>query len=249
MRGIRRETADPYHFSVPSTANHPPRKPRAAKRVGAESRSFRDPIRLRTATQGGTLARSIVVCCGIMFHDRSSEFNGLRSSSGSARSPLPHRPRSPPLTTPRSTTPRFGKFWSGGNASRFGSADVTTSSPTRSPGLCRRSSWPSACGTRPLQRSACPRAASTTSATRSSRWRSRPARIPAGWCKVCGTSEQMLFQHYRRWMPSQRRGDGRRLVEMLDLGPEIGPETRNGPAIINDPGPLEEWAGGIELPP
>ena len=71
-----------------------------------------------------------------------------------------------------------------------------------------------------------------------------------GWVvQVCGTSEQMIFQHYRRWMPSQRRGDGRRLVERLDLGPEIGPETRNGPAIINDPGPLEEWAGGIELPP
>ncbi len=62
--------------------------------------------------------------------------------------------------------------------------------------------------------------------------------------QVCGTSEQMIFQHSHHGMPSLRRGHGQRMVATLDLGPEIGPETANGPAISNDPGPLGQWGGG-----
>ena len=73
-----------------------------------------------------------------------------------------------------------------------------------------------------------------------------------GWvAQVCGTSEQMIFQHYRHRMPSLRRGNGQRMVAALDLGPaspEIGPETGNGPQIASDSEPLEEWRRG-ELNP
>lgn len=70
-----------------------------------------------------------------------------------------------------------------------------------------------------------------------------------GWvAQVCGTSEQMILQHSRHGMPSLRHRHGQRMVATLDLGPEIGPETANGPAISKDPGPLEEWRRG-ELNP
>jgi hypothetical protein len=36
-----------------------------------------------------------------------------------------------------------------------------------------------------------------------------------GWvAQVCGTSEQMIFRHYRRWIPSQVRPDGRRIAAL-----------------------------------
>jgi hypothetical protein len=70
-----------------------------------------------------------------------------------------------------------------------------------------------------------------------------------GWvAQVCGTSERMIFQHDRHSMPSLRRGHGPRMVAALDLGPEIGPETTNGPEIASDSEPLEEWRRG-ELNP
>jgi hypothetical protein len=38
-----------------------------------------------------------------------------------------------------------------------------------------------------------------------------------GWvAHVCGTSEQMIFQHYRNWMPTMGRGHGQRLAKSLD---------------------------------
>jgi hypothetical protein len=46
-----------------------------------------------------------------------------------------------------------------------------------------------------------------------------------GWvAQVCGTSEQMIFRHYRNWMPKLRRGDGQLLAKTMATGPKIGPE-------------------------
>ena len=43
-----------------------------------------------------------------------------------------------------------------------------------------------------------------------------------GWvARVCGTSEQMIFRHYRRWMPSLARSDGRRIAALF--GPPAPP--------------------------
>jgi integrase len=37
-----------------------------------------------------------------------------------------------------------------------------------------------------------------------------------GWvAQVCGTSEQMIFRHYRRWMPALSRTDGRRIAALF----------------------------------
>jgi hypothetical protein len=45
-----------------------------------------------------------------------------------------------------------------------------------------------------------------------------------GWvAHVCGASDQMIFEHYRSWMPALRRGHGRHLVGLLGSGPKIGP--------------------------
>ena len=110
------------------------------------------------------------------------------------------------------------------SVSRCSTADATTFSPIHSGGRCRKSSWPSGCGTRRSRRSACPHAASTTSATRSSRSHSRQAKTPDGVAQVCGTSEQMIFDHYRTWMPKLRRGHGRQLIGMLGLGPKLRPK-------------------------
>jgi len=45
-----------------------------------------------------------------------------------------------------------------------------------------------------------------------------------GWvAQVCGTSEQMIFRHYRRWMPALSRADGRRIAALF--GPPTPPPT------------------------
>ena len=37
-----------------------------------------------------------------------------------------------------------------------------------------------------------------------------------GWvASVCGNSEEMIWRHYRTWMPSQRRGDGSQIAEVM----------------------------------
>src|SRR5262249_46476131 len=41
--------------------------------------------------------------------------------------------------------------------------------------------------------------------------------------QVCGTSEQMIFRHYRRWMPALSRADGRRIAALF--GPPTPPPT------------------------
>jgi integrase len=47
-----------------------------------------------------------------------------------------------------------------------------------------------------------------------------------GWvAEVCGTSEQMIFEHYRTWMPKLRRGHGKQLIGMLGLGPRFRPKV------------------------
>ena len=75
-----------------------------------------------------------------------------------------------------------------------------------------------------------------------------------GWvAQVCGNSEQMIFEHYRTWMPKLRRGHGRQLAQMLSLGPKLGPKMgperrpkgafRSGNQVVTG---VE--AGGIEPP-
>lgn len=49
----------------------------------------------------------------------------------------------------------------------------------------------------------------------SSASRYQPERIPAGCPRSAGTSEQMIFRSYRKWMPSQRRTDGERIARVL----------------------------------
>ena len=45
-----------------------------------------------------------------------------------------------------------------------------------------------------------------------------------GWvAQVCGTSEQMIFRHYSRWMPALSRTDGRRIAALF------GPPRPPGP--------------------
>jgi hypothetical protein len=47
-----------------------------------------------------------------------------------------------------------------------------------------------------------------------------------GWvAELCGTSEQMIFDHYRTWMPKLRRGHGKQLIGMLGLGPNFRPKV------------------------
>ena len=55
-------------------------------------------------------------------------------------------------------------------------------------------------------------------------WTSLSAGEDPGWvAEVCGTSEQMIFEHYRTWMPKLRRGDGRQLIRILGFGSQNGP--------------------------
>jgi integrase len=38
-----------------------------------------------------------------------------------------------------------------------------------------------------------------------------------GWvAQVCGTSEQMIFRHYRRWIPGLQVGAGRRINRLFE---------------------------------
>ena len=75
-----------------------------------------------------------------------------------------------------------------------------------------------------------------------------------GWvAQVCGNSEQMLFEHYRTWMPTLRRGHGRHLVGLLGpgpkKGPEMGPERRRKASVQLRNQPVRGVeAGGIEPP-
>ncbi len=70
-----------------------------------------------------------------------------------------------------------------------------------------------------------------------------------GWvAQVCGTSERMIFQHYRKWMPSLVRTDGSRLASLYRkarLGTEMGTEApKNSNSLISQEKKVE--AGGIE---
>ena len=70
-----------------------------------------------------------------------------------------------------------------------------------------------------------------------------------GWvAQVCGTSEQMIFRHYRNWMPQLDRGNGRRVAAVLNLGPEIGPKRGvRGPSVSKIKG-LRGGGGGNRTP-
>ena len=80
-----------------------------------------------------------------------------------------------------------------------------------------------------------------------------------GWAaKVCGTSEQMIFKHYRRWMPDLRKGDGGRLRRLIDLAaggkipaavsPDLSPGDAPGGYVPDLSGKVVVEAGGIEPP-
>jgi len=82
-----------------------------------------------------------------------------------------------------------------------------------------------------------------------------------GWvAQVCGTSEEMIFRHYRTWMPSLRRGHGRALVGIFDedsaensqdrpkIGPEIGPGRTPRRRKCREIKGLEEWRRGESNP-
>jgi site-specific recombinase XerD len=66
-----------------------------------------------------------------------------------------------------------------------------------------------------------------------------------GWvAEVCGTSEQMIFRHYRTWMPKLRRGHGQLLVNSLNMGPQIGPQGGHPAAYGEQKHAVTEWGGG-----
>jgi len=70
-----------------------------------------------------------------------------------------------------------------------------------------------------------------------------------GWvAQVCGTSERMIFKHYRKWMPSLTKTDGRRLATLYRkgrLGTEMGTRTGDDSNSLNY-GEKKVEAGGIE---
>lgn len=50
-----------------------------------------------------------------------------------------------------------------------------------------------------------------------------------GWvAEVCGTSEPMIFRHYRRWMPKLARGHGRLVTKSLAICPKKCPKGGAG---------------------
>lgn len=70
-----------------------------------------------------------------------------------------------------------------------------------------------------------------------------------GWvAQVCGTSERMIFQHYRKFMSNLRRQDGRRLAGLYRdpsaHGHRVG--TQAHPAVVSARNLSEKGAGGIE---
>jgi len=77
-----------------------------------------------------------------------------------------------------------------------------------------------------------------------------------GWvAQVCGDSEQMIFQHYRNWMPNLRRGHGQKLVGLLEIGPEggkigpqIGPEWGSNEAKLLKSIAIQKWRRGESNP-
>jgi len=74
-----------------------------------------------------------------------------------------------------------------------------------------------------------------------------------GWvAQVCGTSERMIFEHYRKWMRNLTRADGQRIARMLRSQASDGhpagtrPDRQAETAWISARKMVE--AGGIEPP-
>ena len=80
---------------------------------------------------------------------------------------------------------------------------------------CPKTGSTSGSGSRPSGARGSPHGVSTTPETPSSRCHCRPARTPAGWPMIRGTSERMIFQHYRKWMSGLVRDDGRRVATLF----------------------------------
>ena len=73
-----------------------------------------------------------------------------------------------------------------------------------------------------------------------------------GWvAAVCGTSEQMIFRSYWKWMPSQRRTDGQGIARVLSGNPDghqMGTKEENPGSKARKIGRFWMEAGGIEPP-
>jgi integrase len=61
-----------------------------------------------------------------------------------------------------------------------------------------------------------------------------------GWvAQVCGTSEQMIFRHYRKFVPSLRRADGRRIAATLRDSSAYGTRRRRKVVVGNAVAPAQ----------
>jgi integrase len=75
-----------------------------------------------------------------------------------------------------------------------------------------------------------------------------------GWvAQVCGTSERMIFDHYRKWMKNLTRDDGRRLAGLYRTrsrlrGHRLGTGGRSKPKKMRISAEKLVEAGGIEPP-
>ncbi len=74
-----------------------------------------------------------------------------------------------------------------------------------------------------------------------------------GWvAQVCGTSERMIFEHYRKWMTNLRREDGRRVASLYSKSGRfrhsVGTARPRKPKKARKPGRILVEAGGIEPP-
>jgi hypothetical protein len=75
-----------------------------------------------------------------------------------------------------------------------------------------------------------------------------------GWvAQVCGTSERMIFEHYRKWMKNLTRQDGGRIARLYRAGaPQFGHRVGTGELVDTAKGPTYKRnlveAGGIEPP-
>lgn len=78
-----------------------------------------------------------------------------------------------------------------------------------------------------------------------------------GWvAQVCGTSEAMIFRHYRRWIPGLQNGAGRKIGSLLRTSvgerpppsPGPSPELHRASEILKNRGVSMAERGGFEPP-
>src|SRR5262249_949717 len=74
-----------------------------------------------------------------------------------------------------------------------------------------------------------------------------------GWvAQVCGTSERMIFDHYRKWMKNLTRQDGRRIADLFKNPRSFGHSVATQGTLGEEKGRISSpnlvEAGGIEPP-